>query len=286
MYIPMLAKSAGNKMNELLDSDKYIAEIKYDGSRYISDNGIFTSRIGKDKTDNIPHISNFLKTINAVLDGEVYYPNADSNLTTTVMGSLPKRAIELQEKQGLIRYVVFDILEYNGISLINKPLTTRQSYLAKLYNEQLYKNEYIDLSIPCVDNRKLLQEAKDNNYEGIMLKNKDALYVPSKRPEHNWYKIKRHMTDDVVIMGFTNGKGKFAGQVGSIIFGKYVNNELEEFGKCSGMTDEVREDMTLHKDKYIGRVMEIEAMEGTAKGKYRHPQFGKLRNDKLPEMCQ
>lgn len=284
MMTPMNAKAANDKLESLMDDPMYSAEIKYDGARYLCNKGNFISRIGKDKTANVPHLS-FLSELNVILDGEVYYPNGSSNDTTSIMGSLPKRALELQQSNGFIRYVIFDILELNGIPLITKELQDRQEILKQFYKDNL-NTPYVDLSISYENKKGLLDLVEAKGYEGVMLKNKCSLYYPGKRPEHVWYKVKKHMTDDVVIMGFTEGAGKFLGNIGSIVFGKYVNGKLEEFGRCSGMTDELREDISRSPDEYIGRVMEISAMEGTAKGKYRHPQFGRMRDDKLPEMCQ
>ena len=37
--------------------------------------------------------------------------------------------------------------------------------------------------------------------------------------------------------------------------------------------------------RYIGKVIEISAMENTAAGFYRHPQFKQFRQDKNPNQC-
>ena len=283
MYSPMNAKAAKGKLEKLMADPMYTAEIKYDGSRYLCDHGNFISRFGKDKTANVPHLSS-LKGFNGVLDGEVYYPWGDSNETTRIMGSHPERAVELQQENGWIRYVVFDILEVDGRDTTGLPQWRRREILEKSYPS--IWSHYVDISIRSDDKQKLLEYTHRENLEGIMLKNREAPYYPGKRPENVWYKVKKHMTDDVVIMGFTEGAGKYHGLIGSIIFGKYVGDKLEEFGRCSGVSDEIRQSMTDHPEVYIGMVMEISAMEGTAKGKYRHPQFKQLRYDKAPEDCK
>lgn len=283
MYSPMNAKAANGKLEKLMADPMYTAEIKYDGSRYLCDHGNFISRLRKDKTANVPHLS-LLKGFNGVLDGEVYYPLGNSNETTRIMGSHPERAIELQQENGWIRYVVFDILEVDGKDTTVLPQWRRREILEESYPSIC--NPYVDISIRSDDKQKLLEYTHRENLEGIMLKNREALYYPGKRPEGCWYKVKKHMTDDVVITGFTEGAGKYQGLIGSIIFGKYVGDKLEEFGRCSGISDEVRKSMTDHPEVYVGMVMEISAMEGTAKGKYRHPQFKQLRYDKAPEDCK
>lgn len=74
--------------------------------------------------------------------------------------------------------------------------------------------------------------------------------------------------------------------IGSIIFSKYdANGNLVEVGDCSGITEELRKDMTENPTKYIGQVMEIGAMEVTKDGFYRHPQFSRFRDDKNARDC-
>jgi ATP-dependent DNA ligase len=97
--------------------------------------------------------------------------------------------------------------------------------------------------------------------EGVMLKNLYAKYVQGGRPANNWYKAKKSATFDCVIMGFTKGAGKYNNRIGAIEFGQFVNGKLTKLGQASGMTDDVREDMSLHPEKYIGKVVTIKGME-------------------------
>ena len=285
MIFPMNAKEAGKKAEQLLNDDNYIAEVKYDGSRYICDHGKFISRLGKNKTANVPHLHEIFKNHDVILDGEIYYPGGSSMKTTEVMGSLPARAIELQDQQGNIQYMIFDILEYKGKSLIDQPWENRRVELEDYYFNNLSETPDVWLTNFVNNKKALLSRAYEQNWEGIMLKNRYGLYIPNKRPEHNWYKIKRHITYDVVIMDFEAGKGKFKGQIGSIVFGLYDGDNLVPVGKCSGMTDGQRQLMSDHPERYIGRVIEIGAMERTKDGKFRHPQFKMLRDDKDAKKC-
>jgi bifunctional non-homologous end joining protein LigD len=283
----MNAKDAGDKREKLLDDSSYIAEIKYDGSRYLCDHGRFISRLGKDKTANVPHLHEVLKEYNVILDGEVYYIGGTSNKTTEIMGSKPERAIELQKEQGNIRYVVFDILELNGVSLVDQCWESRRRYLENFY---YYDSELmgscVDLSQVYEHKRILLTQVESQGLEGIMLKNIHSHYAPGKRPEHHWYKLKKHMTYDVVITGTTEGKGKYKGLIGAVTFGLYDScGNLVPCGQCAGMTDAVRKDITNHPENYIGKVLEIGAMERTEDGFFRHPVWKLLRDDKEAKDC-
>lgn len=73
--------------------------------------------------------------------------------------------------------------------------------------------------------------------------------------------------------------------IGSIIFGKYVGDQLVKLGTCSGMDEATREKFSRNKAEYIGRVMTVKMMEYTPDGAYRHCSFIKLHEDKNPREC-
>ena len=295
-FLPMNAKDAGGKAEKLLDDPQYVAEHKFDGSRYWSlDGRLFSRRLSvKDgqpieKTDNVPHLSIDLKHLPAgtILDGEIYYPNSNSMQVTSIMGALPAKAVERQALNP-IRYAIFDMPRYMGKDISQRPWEERRAMLEDVYKTYLSKSKHIDLTgVVRGDKRKFLDEMLSSGQEGIMLKNVKSTYDPDKRPEHHWYKVKKNLTDDVVVMDYLPGKGKYEGMMGSVVFGKYDKRggKLVQLGRCSGFTDAQRLEITKHPQKYLGKVIEISAMEGTEAGFYRHPQFKQLRVDKGPEQC-
>jgi ATP-dependent DNA ligase len=75
--------------------------------------------------------------------------------------------------------------------------------------------------------------------------------------------------------------------IGGIKFGEYENDELMERGTCSGMTEEIRADISNNKNYYLGKVIEIDGMERIKKTKaIRQPVFKRFRDDKEPNDCQ
>lgn len=75
--------------------------------------------------------------------------------------------------------------------------------------------------------------------------------------------------------------------IGAIKFGEYHNGELKEIGSVSGLTEEFRANLTRNKEYFIGKVIELDAMERDKKSfALRHPVFKQLRLDKTPEECQ
>ncbi|MBT9167361.1 MAG: DNA ligase [Syntrophomonadaceae bacterium] len=152
-----------------------------------------------------------------------------------------------------------------------------------------------------------LEQILSNGGEGIVLKDVNGLYYPGKRPTGNWIKIKIELDDDVIITGFepatriyTGGdranwlywegvepvtKYHALGWIGAIKFGKYKDGKIVELGRCSGMDETLREQMSKTPSAFIGQVITITAMEQTADGFYRHPRFTKFHSDKNPHEC-
>jgi hypothetical protein len=202
----------------------------------------------------------------------------------------------IQSGRGKIHYMIFDLLFLNGLPLEDLPWTERRAILEKWYFDNIQGTpaaEFIHISAYVIGEqakRGLLKWAEDGDEEGIMFKNRQATYKRDKRPEHHWYRVKGKITADVVIMGYTDGEpGKFFGMVGSVVFGLVKDGVLTEAGTCSGMDDALRKLFTEDRDSganaYIGKVMQITAMERTEKGKFRHPQFDCFRDDKAAMQC-
>lgn len=154
-------------------------------------------------------------------------------------------------------------------------------------------------------------------FEGSVVKSLNASYLSGQRGG-GWWKLKPQATIDAIIMGYKEGENSFTGLVGAIVFGQYATCEscngsgsfnggnacpdcggsvdsdsptngkvLTERGRCSGMTMKVREEISADRDGFLGRVVEIAHMGvsigSEESGRFRHPQFKRFRDDKLPE---
>lgn len=96
-----------------------------------------------------------------------------------------------------------------------------------------------------------------------------------------WYKIKKVRTLDAIITGTTLGEGKYFGLIGALKCSVYDSRgSLIEICSCSGMTDDVR-----YMQGLKGKVVEIKYQEVGSKGRLRHPNFVRFREDKLPYEC-
>lgn len=312
-------KARGVLEERMWTDPQWVAEEKFDGDRRIAQfwgtsvrfTGTRESVDGTgfvEKTDNLPHLHTMVgwnkeahKLEGTVLDGEIIAPFAKnlpggkSKYVTAIMGSKPERAIELQKQHGWLEYMVFDCLWYCGEDLRDKSLTTRRVYAARVVDK--WANHYAKLvpQWPCAPSRgalKPLLSAKERfeqilagGGEGVILKHAAHVYGDEKL----WVKVKGEWTADVVVMGFTPGKGKYAGSVGAIIFGQYratkglvPDAHLEEMGTCSGFDDALRGRLG---SKDIGKVIEICHNGREPTRAFRHPRFKRFRPDKSPKDC-
>lgn len=244
------------KLEELFKSDDYIAEEKFDGSRYLDVGGRFFSRkvsvkdgFPVEKTDNVPHLVDVLKAYPLlILDGEVYIRGSKSNDVVSIMGAskekalwrqgfgelapyiinkkgkwrldsssewvdVPKKEIaELVARKGELKpvdYMVYDILrDMDGNWLTSLPWEERRGILEEqletILSDHPKAADHITLSkyVTGEDKKKFLEQIMEDGGEGVMLKNKQGLYFPDKKPRWNWVKVKQEITSDVIITGF------------------------------------------------------------------------------------
>jgi bifunctional non-homologous end joining protein LigD len=308
-FYPMKADEEDPEVVEqMLDDPSIIGEQKYDGSRYTAklydmDRVLLHSRkmsvkneLPVDKTGNVPHIIEALKKALAVwkigitgLDGEILW---DAGSVISVMGALPAKAIARQKELGWVYFMVYDLPYCDGEPLFDEPFVDRRKALERLFKD-MPATPHIRLAPQKqTGKRQWLKEIWDSGGEGMILKDPLGLYLPGERPRGNWVKVKAKKTDEFVIMGFVEGKGKYSGQVGAVIFGQHDRlGKLVEISQASGMSDEERLAITKKPKSYIGRVVEIEFQQRTPPlkdspgGSLRHPRWVRLREDKSAREC-
>lgn len=291
----------------IYDKVKYVMEEKFDGFSYVNDNGrFFSKRLSEakdtkgqpiDKTGHIPHLSYILKvtaeTFGCDLHGEIYIPGGISDNVTTILGCNEDEAVRRQwdnEDSPKLHYMIHDIRKYIGKSLVNEPYYVRRALLEYVYSfiKGIDKCGFIHLAeILEGDPIKQFKNIVQSGGEGLIFKRTDALYIPGKKPANNWVKAKRKITVDAVIIGYGEGTGKNKDLFGSIEFGLYVDGKLKKMGSTSsGLDDNMRLKIAENPDSYIGRVIELEAIQ-PSKNSFRNPVFLRLREDgdKSPEEC-
>ena len=227
MFPPMLIhKAESTQLKKASDSGKYFGEIKNDGALYyavVTDYQTYLfgrtvsvkNKLLTEKSSNVPHIIKVLNTlpVGTVILGELYYPGKSSKDVTSIMGCLPKKAIERQEgAYGYLTFYIYDCLYYNGQSLLDKTNWERYKVVEAIYNKFLSSYPYIELAEAYEDNLyERIGDALANNEEGMVLKLKNGLYEPGKRPLTN-LKAKQVDYIDAVVLGFNNPTKEYSGK--------------------------------------------------------------------------
>ncbi len=130
-----------------------------------------------------------------------------------------KYDIEKLQEELPVEVNVFDIIYYNGKSMLNAPFGKRTELLRKIIKNEPYKIIHAKQIITSDEKEadKFYKKALHDNQEGIMFKNLQAIYQPGSRVG-NMLKMKPEERDlDLVITGGEYGTGKRSGWLSSYI---------------------------------------------------------------------
>lgn len=239
MIEPMLAKLESQDV-EL--KGNWISEPKYDGQRLIAEydgkNMKLWTRRHLQVARKFPELTSELESNvegeSWVLDGELTVPGGLAKLINRNVDD--ELRIKILSRKIPATYHIFDIMEYNGESLLDHPLVERK----KVLFDAVHPGEHIDLvpfkSVETKNVDEHFQEYTGQGHEGAILKNTRSRYEHGKRTGQ-WIKIKREDTIDVYIIGATKSE--------SIPFGALLmERNGEYFGKVgTGFSDEARMDI-------------------------------------------
>ncbi|MEM4270866.1 MAG: DNA ligase, partial [Candidatus Pacearchaeota archaeon] len=178
-----------------------------------------------------------------------------------------KYEIEKLEKELPIELNIFDIIYYNGKSLIDVPFKERRKILEKIVRQVKRK---IVLAEQIITDKKeeaekFYQKALDEGQEGLMIKNLNAGYKPGARIGYA-VKLKPEANDfDLVITGAEYGTGKRAGWLTSYNIACRDDNEnLLEVGKVStGLKEKPEEGLS-----FIEMTKKLKKLIIEEKGRY------------------
>ncbi len=239
MMEPMLAKLENF---DIQLRGTWISEPKYDGQRLIAECDeiqmkLWTRRhlqVAKKFPELTEALQKNVEGSSWVLDGELTVPGGLSQLINRNVED--QFRISILAKKIPATYHIFDIMEYDGESLVDRPLMERK----KILLEVVHSNERTPLvPFKLVDNSTVKEHFKEYTllgHEGAILKNIQSRYEPGKRTGQ-WIKIKREDTVDVYIIGATKSE--------NIPFGALMmERNGEYFGKVgTGFSDQERRDI-------------------------------------------
>jgi len=304
-YKPMLARTAEAPFS----SAEWIFEVKWDGMRaiaYINDELSIRSRNQKELQKNFPELQELKELAeNVVLDGEIIIMRDGKVDFQTLIQRIQARSF--RENEYLNRkfpaiYVIFDILEKNGESLIDKPLEVRR----KILGESLTEGKNVVLSVSVEKDGEAFYKATiEKGLEGVIAKKKGSAYEPGRRSS-SWLKIKKTEECDCVIFGYTKGKGSRKATFGALILGLYDGDVPVFVGKVG--TGFSQKDLETLSQAFKKLIVEKKTLEGvavpeevtwlkptlvcqvsyqvvTSDGRLRIPRFLGMRTHKTPGEC-
>lgn len=301
---PMLAV-----LGKPFSSEGWIFEPKIDGARciaYISDNTVeLKNRRMRSITYRYPEIIRALKQSagDCVLDGEmsVIDKGIPSFATLAIREQqIQKTRINYLSENLPASFIVFDILYKDGENLMDRPLSERKSIL----KEELQESDVVTIIDYFPDDGKAyFKAALGMGLEGVMAKRLNSPYQPGVRSK-NWIKVKKHLTLDLVVGGFTPGQGQRKPYFAAILLGAYDAGKLnyvvrvgagfstQELKEISGKfvsSDQSPFSQTISRKgvRWVQPeiVVEVEALEISKRGHLRAPVFRRIRYDKMPEEC-
>lgn len=259
---PMLSHAVGAGDFAKLDPAEYVAEWKWDGIRVQAAAGLRSdgrhvarlySRTGEDISHAFPDLVDAF-TFDGALDGELLIMREGEVQSFAVLQQrLNRKTVTpqlLAEFPAHLR--AYDLLTEAGEDLRGAPLLARRPRL-EAFTARL-SSPRIDLSplIPFAD-WDALARARENPaaagagvdagaVEGVMIKRRDAPYLPG-RPKGLWWKWKRDpFVVDAVLMYAQRGHGKRSSYYSDYTFGLWTageaGDELAPVGKAYfGFTD-------------------------------------------------
>ncbi len=221
---------------------------KYDGFRMMINKDekgnikIFTRRLD-DVTKQFPEVKEYVKKYvkgkSFILDCEAVGYDSEKKIYLSFQNISQrikrKYDIEKLKKELPVEVNVFDILYYNGKSLIKTPFKERRKLLEKIIKNQKWKIKTSESLITddVKEAEKFYKKALEEGEEGIMMKNLEAPYKPGARVGYG-IKIKPEENEfDLVIIEAEYGTGKRAGWLTSYTVACQDKGKLLEIGKVS-----------------------------------------------------
>jgi bifunctional non-homologous end joining protein LigD len=293
------------------DAD-YAYETKFDGVRaigYLLGGKLrLVSRNDADVTAAYPELADLATTlpVDAIVDGEIVAFDAAGRISFAAlqprMHLRDARQVARLAERSPVTYQIFDLLYLDGNSTVDLPYRQRREVLEGL---GLGGARWAVPPYTVGGGAELLRASREQKTEGIMAKRLDSRYQPGRRSPA-WLKIKNFATQEVVIAGWTPGRGNRSGTIGALLLGIPGPDGLEYAGAVgTGFTREILDELMSELGPRARRtpalvgelpardvrdahwvtpalVGEVAFAEWTRDGRLRQPSWRGLRPDKSP----
>lgn len=244
-----LAYPLEKEPQDLGERERWQAEFKWDGIRgqFIKRNDeIFIWSRGEELvTEQFPEVVSALRemTGNFVIDGEILVVKDDKVLNfNELQKRLNRKTISKKMLEELpVQIFVYDILELEYEDLREKPLVDRRVILEGLIMNNPTGNIHLSEVLEATTWEELAEvreSSRDNNSEGLMLKEKESQYHAG-RKKGDWWKWKvSPLTIDAVLIYAQKGSGRRSSYYTDYTFGVKSGDSIVTIAKAySGLTD-------------------------------------------------
>jgi DNA ligase-1 len=201
---------------EPFNSEDYLHEIKYNGIRAIYTKDLntedFYTRHKTNISSKYPEVLNLDVPNQTVLDGELVCLQRRENGREIDNFSRIMERFRYSKEEKIIHaaetnpatFMVFDVMVWNGVSLVKEPLIERKKILA---NEFIEKDHVQLVSYRLFDGLSLFKEAIEYEREGIVSKRLSSPYLVAKRSSKgDWFKIINWTYLETFIHGYRKDK--------------------------------------------------------------------------------
>jgi bifunctional non-homologous end joining protein LigD len=305
---PMLATlGSPGEIDE--NEDDWTFEMKWDGFRAVAEVAAgavrVMSRNALDMTSTFPELGDLLRTVDVdvVLDGEIVALGPagapDFGRLQTRAGLTRPGDVEAARSKAPVHFLLFDILERDGVDLTDRPYTERRALL-----ESTVRSSGA-VQVPPVfdgDLASAMSSSRTLGLEGVMAKRDESTYAVGRR-SRSWLKLKHNRTQEVVVVGWRPGNGSRAERVGALLLAVPEGGELHYVGRVGTGFNERDLDEMLARFQRMERttpplgdvpridargarwvtaklVGEVEFAEWTSSGRLRQPRWRGWRADK------
>lgn len=220
-------------------------EYKYDGFRLIihkkGEEVLLFTRTLENVTKQFPEVADYIKKYvkgkSFILDSEAvgFDKKTKEYKPFQSISQRIKRKYEIEKLQNElpVEVNVFDVLFYEGKSMLDVPFKERAELVRKIVEMHPYKIICSKMIITDDETKakEFYKKALKDNQEGVMMKNLEAPYSPGRRVG-NMVKMKPEEKDlDLVITGGEYGTGKRSGWISSFILSCRDGEKYLEIGK-------------------------------------------------------
>jgi ATP-dependent DNA ligase len=216
--------------SELPDGKAWRFEPKWDGFRCLArreDHEVsLTSKSGKPLARYFPEVADMLRQLKSkqfLLDGELIIPIGDALEFEALQLRLHPAESRVRKlaRETPAELMAFDLLELDGKSLANLPLSKRREKLEQFFRKNVTAG--LQLSPVTCDRNIALGwlNRSGGALDGVIAKRSDLEYRPGERA---MIKVKQQRTADCVVGGFRYAEKKHV--VGSLLLGLYDDEGL------------------------------------------------------------